>query len=250
MTSAASVLAIIPARGGSKGIPGKNLKLLAGKPLIAWTIEAALAANCVTRTIVSTDDPAIAEVANKAGAELPFVRPAELASDTASTADVVTHALTECPGYDYFVLLQPTSPLREAADIDAAFNAMLAAGMDGCVSVSVAQDSPWLMYLDDEHGRLKPVLPPFEQGMRRQDLPQTLLLNGAIYFVRTELFLRTAVFINEKTSGYILPDERAIDIDTYTDFARAEAWFANNNMPERYEDVTGSKKAPEKRHSQ
>lgn len=247
MTSQASVLAIIPARGGSKGIPNKNVKMLGGKPLIAWTVEAALTANCVTRTIVSTDDPAIAEVASKAGAEVPFVRPAELASDTASSADVVTHALTECPGYDYFVLLQPTSPLREAADIDAAFSEMLAASMDGCVSVSVAQDSPWLMYLDDGYGRLKPVLPPLAQGMRRQDFPETLILNGAIYFMKTEQFLRTAVFVTEQTSGFLLPHERAVDIDTYADFARAETWLARKNMPKSYGELTDLEQASEKR---
>ena len=131
-----SVLAVITARGGSKGVPGKNLRPLAGKPLLSWTVEAALCAKCVTRTIVSTDAPEIADVAVKAGAEAPFLRPAELASDTASSADVVVHALEQCPGYDYVLLLQPTSPLRTADDIDAAFARMLAANGNACVSVS------------------------------------------------------------------------------------------------------------------
>lgn len=220
--STSSVLAIITARGGSKGVPGKNLRLLAGRPLIEWTIDAAQSANCVTHTIVSTDAPSIAAAAVAAGADVPFLRPSELATDTASSVDVVAHALEECPGYDYFVLLQPTSPLRTGPDIDAAFSRLQNANAKSCVSVSEVEKSPWLMFILSENDRLQRLLPPWSGGMRRQDLPKTYVLNGAIYFSQVSAFSQSRQLVTDASIGHILPNGHALDIDTLDDFYQAE----------------------------
>ncbi len=221
-----SVLAIIPARGGSKGLPGKNIAPLGGKPLIAWTIEAALAARCVSRTIVSTDSPEIAEVARAAGADVPFLRPDHLASDTATTLDVIAHAHQACPGFDVLLVLQPTSPLRRAADIDAAFAQMIASGAQSCTSVCETDTPPWLMYRQTEAGFVESVLPPWPGGMRRQDLPPVYVLNGALYFVKTPAFDTTGQLLPSPTAGYIMPAHASIDIDTREDLHRAEVALA------------------------
>ncbi len=216
------VLAIITARGGSKGLPRKNVLPLAGRPLIGWSIAAALASDAVRRVVVSTDDPEITEVARAEGAEVPFLRPAELASDTATSVDVLRHALTECPGLDYFVLLQPTSPLRLATDIDAAWQRMQATGAASCVSVCETSESPWLMYLQSEEGRLSRLLPEPPKGLRRQDLPSAYRLNGAIYLARRDWFLANGRLIDADTVALVMPPERSVDIDTRADFDLAE----------------------------
>lgn len=228
-----SVLAVITARGGSKGLPGKNIRPLAGRPLIAWTIAAALGARCISRVIVSTDDPQIADRSREAGADVPFLRPAELATDSATSVDVLTHALGECPGYKVFVLLQPTSPLRTAADLDQAYLRMQTAGAEGCVAVSEATQSPWLMYGASKAGMLEPILPPWPGGMRRQDLPTAFVLNGAFYFMRTDSFLANRKLVTPHCIGHALPCDRAIDIDTLTDFEQAEAELATWQMKDR-----------------
>lgn len=219
--SSSAVLAVVTARGGSKGLPRKNVLPLAGRPLIGWTIAAARTSRCVTRVIVSTDDAEIAAAACTEGADVPFVRPAYLSSDTASSIDVLKHALQECPGYDYVVLLQPTSPLRTADDIDGAFQQMLAHRATTCVSVCEVNESPWLMYLRQEDGRITRLLPEPVGGTRRQDLPVAYRLNGAVYFARTEWFLANSRLIDEATVGYVMPPERSVDIDTCADFDRA-----------------------------
>lgn len=216
------VLAIITARGGSKGLPRKNVLPLAGRPLIGWSIAAALASDAVGRVVVSTDDPEIAAVARACGAEVPFLRPAELASDTASSLDVLRHALTECLGPDHFVLLQPTSPLRVAADIDAAWQKMQATGAASCVSVCETSESPWLMYLKSDDGQLSRLLAEPANGLRRQDLPTAYRLNGAIYLARRDWFLGTGRLIDADTLAYVMPPERSVDIDTRADFDAVE----------------------------
>lgn len=221
-----SVLAVIAARGGSKGLPGKNIRPLGGRPLIAWSVEAALRAQCIGRVVVSTDSPEIAAAAVAAGAEVPFLRPAELATDGATSADVLAHALAQCPGHEIFVLLQPTSPLRTAADLDQAFARMQAVGADGCVSVSEATQSPWLMYRVGDPGWLEPVLGPWPGGMRRQDLPPVYLLNGAFYFMRIDNFLRERKLVTSRCIAHVLPEARSVDIDTLADFEQAEAALA------------------------
>ncbi|MPQ95253.1 acylneuraminate cytidylyltransferase family protein [Thioclava sp. JE_KL1] len=237
MSSSDGVLAVITARGGSKGLPRKNVRPLGGLPLIAWTVRAALEASCVVRVVVSTDNDEIAEAASKAGAEVPFRRPTELASDTATSVEVMAHALNAVSGYDRAVLLQPTSPFRTAADLDAGFALWQGSpGAGGCVSVCAAVESPWLMYGTDRRGRLERLLPEPPDGHRRQDLPKALLLNGAFYFIDVARFLAEQRFLFEDSLGYVMPVDRSLDIDTRDDFAAAErqlmAW--RGRIPKTY----------------
>src|SRR5687767_5058839 len=181
MIGARRVLAVIVARGGSQGLPGKNILPIAGRPLLAWTIDAARAARSIDRTILSSDDEAIIAAARGCGCEVPFRRPAELATDTATAVDVVLHALDNVSEYDVVVLLQPTSPLRTAADIDAACAQLAASGAPSCVSVCMAEQSPYWMYRLNGSRRLEPLLEAPTGATRRQDLPPVYVLNGAIY---------------------------------------------------------------------
>lgn len=222
MTGETGVLAIITARGGSKGLPRKNVLPLGGVPLIAWTVRAALDAKCVGRIVVSTDDDEIAQVARDAGAEVPFRRPATLASDTATSVDVVAHALEQVPDYSRAVLLQPTSPFRTAADLDAGHTLWSGSNAPGCVSVCEAAESPWLMYGSDASGRLSRLMPEPPEGLRRQDLPKALVLNGAFYFFDTAEFFARKRLVFSESLGFEMPQDRSLDIDTLADFEAAE----------------------------
>ena len=229
------VLAVITARGGSKSIPRKNVRPLGGRPLIAWTVRAALEAACIARVVVSTDDEEIAQVARDAGAEVPFLRPTELASDTATSVDVMLHALDMVPGYGHAVLLQPTSPFRTGTDLDAGFELWQGSpGAGGCVSVCAAAESPWLMYGADDSGRLRRLLPAPSEGLRRQDLPKALILNGAFYFLNVSRFRAEGRLVFEDGLGFEMPVERSRDIDTFDDFEAVEhqltAW--GGHIPE------------------
>lgn len=209
---------MITARGGSKGLPRKNVLPAGGKPLIAWTVTAAQEAQCVDRVVLSSDDDEIMAVAATWGCDVPFRRPGELASDTASSMDVVLHALDQLPGYDYVALLQPTSPLRNAADIDAAFALLQASGAPSCVSVCEAEQSPYWMYRLAENGKLHALLPERSTASRRQDLPPVYVLNGAIYIARVDWLRATGSFLAEECIAYLMPRERSIDIDNVEDF--------------------------------
>jgi CMP-N,N'-diacetyllegionaminic acid synthase len=214
------VLALIPARGGSKGLPRKNVLMAGGLPLIAWTIKAARESSAIERLILSSDDDEIIDLALRFNCEVPFRRPVELASDASSSMDVIEHALDQLPPHEYLILLQPTSPLRTGADIDAAFALMLQCGAPSCVSVCEADQSPYLMYQVRSDERLESVLPPLSGSTRRQDLPPIYLLNGSIYIARTDWLRQTRSFLSEATVAYRMPIERSIDIDTADDFER------------------------------
>lgn len=214
------VLALITARGGSKGLPRKNLLLAGGKPLVAWTVEAALAAKSVSRVVLSSDDDEIMIAAKAAGCDVPFRRPHDLASDTASSMEVVEHALERLPGYEYIVLLQPTSPMRTGADIDAAFTLMRERNAPSCVSVTEVEQSPFWMYELREDQTLESLLPPLKGITRRQDLPLIYTLNGAIYMAKIEWLRRTRSFLDVSTVAYRMPAERSIDIDDIDDFQK------------------------------
>ena len=218
LTGKEKVMAVIPARGGSKGLPRKNILPVDGKPLIAWTIDAALMSKVVNKVILSSDDDEIIKVASLYGCEAPFVRPKELATDSATSIDVVLHAIEHLPGYDFVILLQPTSPLRHALDIDGAFAQMLSMGASTCVSVSEVDQSPYWMYSLNSSGRLESLLPPLQGVTRRQDLPPVYGLNGAIYIARIEEFLRTGNFVGDNCVAYEMPKNRSLDIDTVEDF--------------------------------
>lgn len=219
-----SVLAVIAARGGSKGLPGKNLRPLRGRPLIAWTIEAARGSRFVDRLILSSDDAEIIRVARDLGCEAPFVRSPQLSGDQASSIDVVLDALDRTPGHQIALLLQPTSPLRAAADIDGALERMERSGAPSCVSVCEAPAHPWLIYGRDEDGRLDPYASPAPgASLRRQDLPSAWMLNGAVYAADAAWLRRERTFIKPaETVAWEMPPERSVDIDTLEDLEAAE----------------------------
>lgn len=213
-----TVLAIIPARGGSKGVPRKNIREVAGKPLIGWTIEEAKKSGFIDRLVVSTDDLEIADIAMQLGGDVPFLRPAELARDDSSGIAPVIHMLTTIqPAYDLVVLLQPTSPLRTVEDIDGAIALMVKRNANACVSVVEPEKSPYWMYSMNGSGHLKPLL----EGdyACRQDIPPVYALNGAVYVAEVSWLLRKQAFVSDETIAYIMPKDRSIDIDTETDVA-------------------------------
>ena len=225
MSISEGIIAIIPARGGSKTLPKKNILDLLGKPLIAWTIKAALDAKCITKVIVSTDDHSIANIARNYGAEVPFIRPPELATDTADSASVVLHALSHLDNYKKVVMLQPTSPLRTASHIDEAFSLWQQSEMTNCTSVCEVSEKPWLMISRDEYGKISPLLPTQKSSIRRQDLPKSYILNGALYFLSSEQFLQDKMLVNNNTFSYVMARNQSIDIDTIEDWQIAEKMF-------------------------
>ncbi len=212
------LLALVVARGGSKGLPRKNVLMAGGRPLIAWTIAAAQAARSVDRIVLSSDDEEIMQTAEAWGCEVPFQRSADLATDVATSMDVVRDALIRLPGYDHVLLLQPTSPLRTGADIDAAFDLLRERGAPSCVSVSEVEQSPFWMYRVGDNDQLASLLPMPAGATRRQDLPVVHALNGAIYIARVDWLLMNGSFVGDGTVGYRMPRDRSIDIDTADDF--------------------------------
>ncbi len=222
------MIAIIPARGGSKGVPGKNIKEICGKPLIAWTIEAALKADCIDRVIVTTDDEAIAKVAKEYGAEVPFMRPAELSSDTASAIDVYIHAtefiMNETGDkLDKFMVLLPTVPLRTEKHIDEAYQQFLADGATTLISFAEAEvPASWYHKLN-EKGRVENA--GFGQGItmtNRQNNETYIIPNGAIYILDYELLKEKRTYYCDNTVAYIMSREDSIDIDYPIDFEFAK----------------------------
>jgi CMP-N,N'-diacetyllegionaminic acid synthase len=216
-----SVLALIPARGGSKGVPRKNVRAIGGKPLIAWTIEAAQQARSVSRIVVSTEDEEIAEVARAHGAEVPFMRPHALAQDTTPGMDVVFHALDLLAPCDDVLLLQPTSPLRTAQDIDAIAELRSSTQAPAAVSVSAAPHPPQWMYRMERTAQLRPLLDE-PAPVRRQDAEEVYVLNGALYSARRAWLLAHRSFMSAQTLGYVMPAERSVDIDTPLDWRWVE----------------------------
>lgn len=223
MIDGKKVLAIIPARGGSKSVPRKNIKLLGDHPLIAWTINEAKKSAYIDRLIVSTDDEEIAEVARKYDCEVPFLRPAELAQDNTPGIDPVLHALMMIPGYDYVMLLQPTSPLRKVNDIDGCLEKCIHEKANSTVSVSLVDKSPFWMYSMTERSLLEPVMAHKTPYTRRQDIPTIYSLNGAVYVAQSEWLQSTQTFLTQETIGFIMPKERSVDVDTPLDFLIVES---------------------------
>lgn len=216
------VLGVIPARGGSKGVPRKNIRMVAGKPLIAWTIDEAKRSRTLDRLVLSSEDPEIIDLAKQWGCEVPFVRPAELARDETPGIEPVLHAIAALPEqYDYVVLLQPTSPLRTAADIDQCVERCVSRNAPACVSVTEPDKSPYWMYTLDDTGRMRPLLEG-DAASRRQDLPKVYALNGAVYAADCHWLLRTRSFLSEETEAYEMPKERSLDIDTESDLQYCE----------------------------
>lgn len=212
-----TVLAIIPARGGSKGVPRKNIREVAGKPLIAWTIEEAIKSKYIDRLILSSDDPEIMDVARHWGCEVPFARPAELSLDETPGIEPVIHAIQSLPGYDYVVLLQPTSPLRSVEDIDGCIELCVTRQASSCVSVTEPDKSPYWMFTADGDGMMHSLFERAGIISRRQDLPKVYALNGAVYVSKIEWLVVSRSFIDKKMVVFLMPKERSLDIDEEID---------------------------------
>lgn len=225
-----STLAIIPARAGSKRLPNKNISLLNGKPLIQWTIEAALAVNAIDTVLVSTDSQDIANLSHDIGAETPFLRPSSLSGDTAATIDVVEHVMkyyeTLSRIFDTVVLLQPTSPLRNADHIGHALNLFYEKDARSVASVSECEHSPlWSNMLPDDLS-MADFLPNGVANTRSQDLPTYYRLNGAIYISRADVIKQERKFISKSRSfAFIMDRESSIDIDTEFDLLLASHYM-------------------------
>jgi CMP-N,N'-diacetyllegionaminic acid synthase len=212
------VLAIIPARGRSKGIPGKNIKIVNGKPLLAWTIDHAKASKYIDRVILSSDDEKIMNVARKYKCEVPFKRPKELATDAAGSMQVLFHAMEALDEfYDYVVLLQATSPLRAAKDIDACIERCEEKKAPACVSVVKSDKSPYWMFTIGDGDIIKPIIDNNILPKRRQDAIPVYLVNGAVYVAKSKWIKKQDHFLTSETLGYVMPRERSIDIDTPLD---------------------------------
>ncbi len=226
MTS--GLLAIIPARGGSKRLPRKNILPLAGKPLIAWTIEAALQSKEVDRVIVSTDDPEIAVVAKSFGAEVPFMRSPALATDTATTLDVVLDVLYRMPGINRMIILQPTSPLRTAQDIDNAVSLLDTRRAKAVISVCESETPVAWMNSLPEDGCMDNFLLDHIKNKRSQDLPTTYLLNGSIYVINSQTVESEKSLIPRSGAyAYKMDRKDSVDIDDELDFIIAETLLKN-----------------------
>lgn len=217
------ILAIIPARGGSKGIVGKNIRLLNGKPLICYTIEEALKSSHLNEVFVSTDDHLIAKISEKNGATI-IDRPAELAEDESPTIDAIFHAIDfikNASDYDIIILLQPTAPLRNAADIDTALEMFMKTDCDSVISMCNVEHSPY-WYFKYESDKFKPIFGNKGLQMRRQELPDVYRPNGATYITTVKNLYKNNGFYCDKIVPYIMPPERSVDIDEEIDFKLVE----------------------------
>lgn len=223
-----NILAIIPARGGSKRLPGKNIKKLAGKPLISYAISAALKSKYVGRVIVSTDDLKIASVAKKFKAEVPFIRPAKLATDKAETVSVLIHAVEfmetkENIKFDIVVLLQLTNPFVMSKDIDEAIKTLIKSRSKSCVSMCEVKERPeWVYTIKGRHA--KPFYNFPKQNRASHFLPKAYCLNGTVFVISRDFLMKEKkIFDSSNMSAIIMPRERSCDIDYQLDFDIAEA---------------------------
>jgi CMP-N-acetylneuraminic acid synthetase len=222
------ILGLIPARGGSKGVPRKNIKPLAGKPLLAYTAEAALAAKHLTSVVLSTDDEEIAAVGRACGVSAPFLRPAELAQDTTPTLPVLQHALRWLrdagESFDALCLLQPTNPLRRTTDIDGCIELFIAQQADTVFTVLrvPAEHNPHWVYFQNEDGSLRLSTGEATPLPRRQLLPPAFHREGSVYVTRTAIVLEQNSLYGVRTLGFEIDPSRSVNIDTPDDWARAE----------------------------
>mgnify|MGYP003972197867 CR=1 FL=1 len=236
MISGKRLLAIIPARSGSKRLPRKNILDLAGKPLIAWTIEAALESKYIDRIVVSTDSKEISSISRKYGADVPFMRPDELATDETTSIDVVLHQLDqleECnDSYSYVILLQPTSPLRTAENIDESVEWLKSRNSDAVISVCKVEHSPLWCNTIPADGSLLNFLDDSILNKRSQDLNQYYRLNGAIYLCNIKLLKKEKnFFLKSNSIAYKMNEEQSIDIDSKNDFMCASMQIEILNIP-------------------
>ncbi len=232
------ILALIPARGDSKRLPRKNALSLAGKPLVAWSIDAALKSKYIDDIIVSTDDNEIAQISKEYGANVPFIRPEELSTDTADTQSVIKHCLeylqNNSKKYDLVIVLQPTSPLRTASHIDKAIRLFETKNATSVISVCQCDHSPLWANTLDENQSLRDFIKPEIRGLRSQDLPQYYRLNGALYIydIADIIELGNAPY-GQGSYAYVMDREFSIDIDTEIDFRFAELFLSSMSHLEK-----------------
>ena len=221
-------LAIIPARGGSKRLPRKNVLDLCGKPLIAYTIEAALKSKYLDKVIVSSDDEEILNISSNFGADI-IKRPIDLANDTATTFDAIKHTIDNFEKYDYIVLLQPTSPLRNEKHIDEAIELLEKKKADAIVSVCEMEHSPLWSNTLPKDGSMSNFLKDEILNKRSQDLDKFYRLNGAIYICKTEKLIENKSFLlKNNIFAYIMDREHSVDIDEKIDFSIAQILMSEN----------------------
>lgn len=222
------ILGLIPARGGSKGIPSKNIIEIYGKPLIQYSIECAKGSKYLDRTIISTDDEKIKEVALKFGGDVPFMRPEELALDTSKTIDAVVHAINwlkeHGEEYDYLVLLQNTVPLRKSWHIDEAIEKLFESNEKSLVSVTEVDENPVLMRTINEDGTVHNLL-HMNSTMRRQDFPKFYRVDGAIYIQKLDEEFGLNTSLNDGILAYKIEERYSVDIDTYLDIRKIEFYL-------------------------
>ena len=229
-----TILGIIPARGGSKGIPKKNIKILVDKPLITWTIHAAQKSQYIDKLIISTDSEEIAKMGSQLGAEIPFIRSSELAKDDSSGSDVIIHALDwfQCnrKTYDYFILLQPTSPFRKTEHIDKALEVIISKqDIDALVSIQKVDQHPYWMKKINKAGYLEKYNEESSAYTYRQSLPELYINNGAIYICKWDVFIDDRSLYKRNCYPFIMERKFSLDLDTMDDWKYAE-YLLNNNI--------------------
>ena len=222
-------LAIIPARGGSKGLPGKNIKKLCGKPLIVWSIEAGLKSKYLDEVATSTDCQDIADVSKQYGASTPFLRPGHLASDISTSFDAIKHAIDYYKNklnkkFDYIVLLEPTSPLRESSDIDSAIENLMNSNADSIVGVGRTEDqNPAFLVLKDGNNYISGYENKNMEVLRRQDINDVYFFEGSVYISKVDTLLDKKTFYHQNTIGYEVSKYKSLEIDDMDDFIMVEA---------------------------
>jgi len=222
-----SVLGLITARGGSKGVPKKNIKMVGGKPLIVWTIEAALKSHLVNRVLLSTDDKKIAKIGKDNNAEVPFLRPPDLAQDNSPHIDVLLNAidwLIKNEGWqpEYVLLLQPTSPLRTFQDINEIISLGISENADSVVSICKSQIHPYKMKKINQKGMIIDYVKKPEGYLPRQKLPEVFFENGALYLIKTDVLYQQRTLFPKNTIPYFMTEKNSLDIDTEWDMMLAD----------------------------
>jgi CMP-N,N'-diacetyllegionaminic acid synthase len=227
------VLGLVPARGGSKGIPRKNIRTLQGRPLLAYTADAARESQVLTRTILSTDDPEIAEAGRQCGLEVPFIRPEEFARDDTPSLAVVQHALKWLEelreSYDVVCLLQPTHPLRRGSDIDGCVELLVRECADSVITVVPLgpEYNPYRVYLRTDSGELQLATGKAAPIYRRQELPAAFRREGSVYATRVPVVLEGNSLYGSRILGYPVEASRSVNLDNFEDWSRAEAMLAS-----------------------
>lgn len=225
-----TIIAVIPARGGSVGIKKKNIRNLNGKPLIAYTIEKALACKLLDRVIVSTDDDEIAKIAKKYGAEVPFLRPKELALNTTPMLPVIKHAVEYIENHekkliDFVVLLDPTAPFRSVDDIENCIKKLMESGADTVLTVCEAEHNPYFVMVELEDDKMVPLLRIKKTITRRQDAPKVYRINAGVYAIKRDIVMKKSTVFTKNTRVVLMPHERSVHIDHEIDLKFAEFLF-------------------------